>query len=70
MVEDATHSSVRVIETRLNVGKGPQSYSSVSAARLARYLGSRAGGVLRRIDMTSRTLRTGMLPRSVQLQSV
>ena len=26
--------------------------------------------VLRRIDMTSRKIRSGMLPRSVQLQSV
>ena len=47
---DATHSSLTVIETRLSVGKGPHSYSSVSAARLARYsqetvLGGCCGGI-------------------------
>ena len=47
---DVTHSSLRVIETQLSVWKGPHSYSSVSAARLARYsweavLGGCCGGL-------------------------
>ena len=43
---DATHSSLRVIETRLSVGRGPHSYSSVSAAWLAWYsLEAVLGGV-------------------------
>ena len=36
-IVDATHSSLKVVETRLSEGEGPYSYNSVSAARLARY---------------------------------
>ena len=69
---DATHSSLTAIETRLSVGKGPHSYSSVSAARLARYsqetvLGGCCGGIdLRNVKY----VRSGSFLGYVQLHAI
>ena len=68
---DATHSSLRVIETRLSVEERPSLLLQCIRSPVSTvFLGSRAGRVLRQIYMTSRKIRSGMLPRSVQLQSV